>query len=92
LTTGGPSFRKRTGSAGICPRLGAKIVVLNLDSSSPLTLGSAQIKWVEQQLVNLRKPVRFVIFNLHHPPVADIESGDGASHNPRPNEIALADY
>jgi hypothetical protein len=42
--------------------------------------------------VNLKKPVRFVIFNLHHPPVADIETGDGASHNPRPNEIALADY
>jgi hypothetical protein len=72
--------------------IGAKIVVLNLDSSSPLTLGSEQIKWVEQQLVNLKKPVRFVFFNLHHPPVADIETGDGASHNPRPNEIALADY
>ena len=72
--------------------IGAKIVVLSLDSSLPLTLGSEQIKWVEQQLVNLKKPVRFVIFNLHHPPVADIETGDGASHNPRPNEIALADY
>lgn len=72
--------------------VGAKIVVLSLDSSLPLTLGSEQIKWVEQQLVNLKKPVRFVIFNLHHPPVADIETGDGASHNPRPNEIALADY
>jgi hypothetical protein len=72
--------------------VGEKIVVLSLDSSLPLTLGSEQIKWVEQQLVNLKKPVRFVIFNLHHPPVADIETGDGASHNPRPNEIALADY
>ena len=72
--------------------IGAKIAVLNLDSELPLTLGSDQIKWVEQQLVNLKKPVRFVIFNLHHSPVADIESGDGASHNPRPNEIALADY
>jgi len=72
--------------------IGAKIAVLNLDSELPLTLGSDQIKWVEQQLVNLKKPVRFVIFNLHHPPVADIETGDGASHNPRPNEIALADY
>ena len=72
--------------------IGAKVVVLSLDSESPLTLGSEQIKWVEQQLVNLKKPVRFVIFNLHHPPVADIETGDGVSHNPRPNEIALADY
>ena len=72
--------------------IGAKIVVLSLDSEAPLTLGSEQIKWVEQQLVNLKKPVRFVIFNLHHPPVADIEKGAGASHNPRPNEIALAEY
>ncbi len=72
--------------------IGANIVVLNLDSASKLTLGSEQIKWVEQQLIFLKKTVRFVIFNLHHPPVADIESGDGASHNPRPNEIALADY
>lgn len=72
--------------------IGPKIAVLNLDSASPLTLGSDQIRWVEQQLVNLKKTVRFVIFNLHHPPVADIESGDAASHNPRPNEIALADY
>src|SRR5271165_4895064 len=72
--------------------IGASIVVLSLDSSLPLTLGSEQIKWVERQLVNLKKPVRFVIFNLHHPPVADIEADEGASHNPRPNEIALADY
>jgi hypothetical protein len=33
-----------------------------------------------------------VIFNLHHPPVADVESGEASSHNARPNEIALADY
>jgi acid phosphatase type 7 len=72
--------------------IGDRIVVLNLDSASPLTIGSAQIKWVEQQLIDLRKPVRFVIFNLHHPPVSDIETGEAASHNPRPNEIALADY
>jgi hypothetical protein len=72
--------------------IGPKIVVLNLDTNSPLTMGSSQIKWVEQQLIFLKKPVRFVIFNLHHPPVADIEAGEGASHNPRPNEIALAEY
>jgi len=72
--------------------IGTKIVVLSLDTSSPLTLGSEQIKWVDQQLIDLKKPVRFVIFNLHHPPVADVETGEGASHNPRPNEIALAEY
>ncbi|HTB15842.1 MAG TPA: metallophosphoesterase [Bryobacteraceae bacterium] len=72
--------------------IGPQIVVLTVDSSLPLTIGSEQIKWVEQQLINLRKTARFVIFNLHHPPVADIETGEGASHNPRPNEIAFADY
>ncbi len=85
-------FPQLRGKRWYMSEIGAKIVVLNLDSGSPLTLGSEQIKWVEQQLVDIKKPVRFVIFNLHHPPVADIESGEGASHNPRPNEIALADY
>lgn len=72
--------------------IGPKIAVLTVDSELQLTLGSEQIKWVEQQLINLRPTVRFVIFNLHHPPVADIETGAGATHNPRPNEIAFADY
>jgi hypothetical protein len=85
-------FPKLRGKRWYMSEIGLKIVVLNLDSASPLTLASEQIKWVEQQLVDLKKPVRFVIFNLHHPPVADIETGDNASHNPRPNEIALAEY
>jgi hypothetical protein len=85
-------FPQLRGKRWYMSEIGAKIVVLSLDSESPLTLGSDQIKWVEQQLVDLKKPVRFVIFNLHHPPVADIETGAGASHNPRPNEIAFADY
>jgi hypothetical protein len=85
-------FPQLRGKRWYTSEIGAKIVVLTLDSSSPLTLGSDQIKWVEQQLVDLRKPVRFVMFNLHHPPVADIETGAEASHNPRPNEIAFADY
>lgn len=72
--------------------IGDRIVVLSLDTSSPLTIGSEQIKWVDRELIDLKKPVRFVIFNLHHPPVADIETGEGASHNPRANEMALADY
>jgi acid phosphatase type 7 len=72
--------------------IGTRIVVLNLDTASRLTIGSEQIKWVEQQLIDLKKPVRFVIFNMHHPPVADLDMGDDASHNARPNEIALAEY
>ncbi len=85
-------FPQLRGRRWYMSEVGAKIVVLSLDSEMPLTLGSEQIKWVEQQLVDLKKPVRFVIFNLHHPPVADIETGAGASHNPRPNEVAFADY
>lgn len=85
-------FPQLRGKRWYSSEIGEKIVVISLDTSSPLTLGSEQIKWVDQQLINLKKPVRFVIFNLHHPPVADIETGDGASHNPRPNEIALAEY
>jgi hypothetical protein len=85
-------FPQLRGKRWYMAEIGPKIVVLNLDSDSPLTLASEQIKWVEQQLVDLKKPVRFVIFNLHHPPVADVESGEASSHNARPNEIALADY
>jgi hypothetical protein len=85
-------FPQLRGKRWYTSEIGDRIVVISLDTSSPLTLGSEQIKWVDQQLINLKKPVRFVIFNLHHPPVADIETGDGASHNPRPNEIALAEY
>lgn len=85
-------FPQLRGKRWYMSEIGPKIVVLNLDSASPLTIGSDQIKWVEQQLVDLNKAVRFVIFNLHHPPVADVETGEAASHNARPNEIALADY
>ena len=85
-------FPQLRGKRWYMSEVGPRIVALNLDSALPLTLGSSQIKWVEQQLVDLQKPVRFVVFNLHHPPVADIETGENASHNPRPNEIALADY
>ncbi len=85
-------FPRLRGKRWYASEIGEKIVVLSLDTSLPLTLGSEQIKWVDQQLIDLKKPVRFVIFNLHHPPVADIETGEGASHNPRPNEIALAEY
>jgi hypothetical protein len=85
-------FPRLRGKRWYMSEVGPSIVVLNLDSASPLTIGSPQIKWVEQQLIDLRKPVRFVIFNLHHPPVSDVEPGEAASHNARPNEIAFAEY
>jgi hypothetical protein len=69
---------------------GSRVVVLNLDSNSSLLPGSEQQDWVKGQLADLPKTVKFVFFNLHHPPVADHEPLLGADHNARPNEIALA--
>lgn len=85
-------FPQLRGRRWYMSEIGPKIVVLNLDTASPLTLGSDQIRWVDHELIDLKRPVRFVIFNLHHPPVADVETGAEASHNPRPNEMAFADY
>jgi hypothetical protein len=73
-------------------QLGDSVYVLNLDSNPPLTPGSKQIGWVRSQLASLPATVRFVFFNLHHPPVVDVQEGGDASHNGRPNERALADF
>lgn len=77
-------------------QLGSSVYVLNLDSNSSLLPGSDQIAWISAQLAALPRTVRFVFFNLHHPPVADVQvvkpGGKEDSHNGRPNEKALADY
>jgi hypothetical protein len=36
--------------------------------------------------------VRCVLIILHHPPVADLQAGQLADHNPRPGETSLAEY
>jgi hypothetical protein len=69
--------------------LGDRIYVLNLDSNSSLLPGSAQEKWIRRELDGLPKPIHFVFFNLHHPPVSDYQVNGDPSHNARPNEIAL---
>jgi hypothetical protein len=71
--------------------LGSRIFILNLDSTSPLTRGSPQQQWIRDQLAHLPSSVKFIFFNVHHPPVADVLPDADAEHNPRPNEIALAD-
>ena len=73
-------------------RLGDSVYLLNLDSNSPLTLGSEQIAWVKQQLASLPVTARFVFLNLHHPPVVDVQNYGDDSHNGRPNEAALAKF
>lgn len=72
--------------------LGTSIYVIALDTDESLLPGSAQRQWLENQLSSLPSGVEFVLFTLHHPPVADIQTRFEVSHNPRPNEIALRDY
>lgn len=72
--------------------LSAGVWGVSLDSDSSLLPGSAQRLWLAQQLPHLPAKVRFVLISLHHPPVADAQTGKAADHNPRPNERALADY
>ncbi len=72
--------------------LGDRIALLQLDSLSDLKPGSPQFNWLRQQLAGMAASVDFVLINLHHPPVADIQQHIEVDHNPRPNEIALRDF
>ncbi len=72
--------------------LGSRMELVQLDSTSDLTAGSAQRVWLEAQMRALPLTVDFVMIGLHHPPVADIQTRIEVDHNPRPNEIALRDY
>jgi hypothetical protein len=69
----------------------SSVYVLNLDSNSSLSAGSEQIAWMQAQLAGLPTTVRFVFFNLHHPPVVDVQEFGDPGHNGRPNEHALAE-
>jgi len=86
------AFPELRGRRSYSVQLGNSVYVLNLDSNSSLMPGSEQIAWVQSQLASLPPTVRFVFFNLHHPPVVDVQAGGDASHNGRPNERALADF
>lgn len=73
-------------------QLGSRVYLIALDSDASLLPGSDQARWLEQQVSSLPATVDFVIFSLHHPPVADMQTRFEVNHNPRPNEIALRDY
>jgi len=73
-------------------KLGSRVYLIVLDSDALLLPGSDQARWLEQQVSSLPASVDFVIFSLHHPPVADVQTHIEINHNPRPNEIALRDY
>jgi hypothetical protein len=72
--------------------LGEKVLAVALDSDTSLLPGSDQRIWLEQQIAGISPQVRFVVIFLHHPPVADPQVGAIADHNPRPNEVSLAEY
>jgi acid phosphatase type 7 len=72
--------------------LGSRVYVIALDSDLSLLPGSDQARWVEKQIEELPAAVDFLVFSLHHPPVADIQRHIDVDHNPRENEIALRDY
>jgi hypothetical protein len=77
-------------------QLGSSIYILNLDSNSSFLAGGPQIAWLQAQLASLPPSIRFVFFNLHHPPIVDVQElkpgSKDDSHNGRPNEHALAEY
>jgi acid phosphatase type 7 len=72
--------------------LGQQLYVIALDSDTSLIPGSDQRQWLETQIASLPASVRFVLITMHHPPMADIQKNISVDHNPRPNEIALADF
>jgi 3',5'-cyclic AMP phosphodiesterase CpdA len=72
--------------------VGSRVRIVALDTMSPLVAGSEQRKWLEREVETLPVSVDFLIVVLHHPPVADIQTRLRVDHNPRPNELALADY
>ncbi len=72
--------------------VGRHVRLVALDTMSPLTPGTPQRQWLEHEVSGLSRDVDFLIVAVHHPPVADIQTRVHVDHNPRPNEIALAEY
>jgi hypothetical protein len=67
--------------------VGTRIYAIVLDSDDSLKPDSRQIDWLKSQLDSLPHGIEFVLITMHHPPVADPDTGV-----PRPNEIALRNY
>jgi calcineurin-like phosphoesterase family protein len=84
-----PEFRNRRWYS---VALGRLLYAIALDSDTSLLPGSEQRQWLETQIASLPTSVRFVLITLHHPPMADIQKYFNVDHNPRPNEISLADF
>jgi acid phosphatase type 7 len=86
------TFPELRGQRWYSVALGARVVGIELDSDTSLLPGSAQRLWLENQVATLSPQVRLVLIVMHHPPAADVQLRTGTDHNPRPNEITLADF
>lgn len=86
------TFPKLRGRRWYSVAIGTKVVSIELDTGSSLLPGSPQRIWFEDQVTSLDPAVRLVLIVMHHPPVADVQSSKQADHNPRPNEVSLAEY
>jgi hypothetical protein len=86
------AFPELRGQRWYSVAIGAKVVSIQLDTDTSLLPGSAQRSWLENQIAGLTPQVRFVLLVMHHPPVADVQLRGAVDHNPRANEIALAEY
>jgi hypothetical protein len=84
------AFPELNGVRWYSAQLGTKLYVIALDSDDSLLPDSEQAHWLEAQIASLPKGIRFVFITMHHPPVADIQTKLFIDHNPRLNEIALA--
>ena len=73
-------------------QIGSRVYMIALDTNASLLPGSDQTRWIEKQVDGLPASVDFVVWTMHHPPVADIQKHIEVDHNPRENEIALRDY
>jgi hypothetical protein len=86
------AFPELRGKRWYAVEIAQNVRVIALDTVSQLTEGSEQLTWLKETVAGLPQAVEFVIVTLHHPPVADIQTRLRLDHNPRPNEIALAEY
>ena len=86
------AFPELRGRRRYSVQLGSTVYILNLDSNSSLLPGSEQMGWIKSELSALPASVRFVFFNMHYPPVVDVQVNGDPDHNGRPNERALAEF
>jgi 3',5'-cyclic AMP phosphodiesterase CpdA len=84
------TFPELRGRRWYSVQLGSEIYAIALDSDASLLADSEQLRWFEQELASLPSSVKFVLIAMHHPPVADVQTKMFVDHNPRENEMALA--